>query len=137
MLVPLRPDERRSLDLASDQLSDGRRFRILANVDDCTRECLAPVVDTSLSGMRVGRELDKLVADRGRARKIASDNCSGFTSNAILARADQNRVERHYIAPGGPMRNGFIESFDGRLRDEPLDETLFASSAETRVATAL
>ena len=66
MLVPLRPDERWSLDFVSDQLTDGRRFRILTIVDDCTRECLALVVDTSLSGMRVARELDRLVADRGR-----------------------------------------------------------------------
>lgn len=137
MLVPLRPDERWSLDFVSDQLTDGRRFRILAIVDDCTRECLALVVDTSLSGMRVGRELDRLVADRGRPRMIVSDNGSEFTSNAILAWADQNRVEWHYIAPGKPMQNGFIESFNGRLRDELLNETLFTSLAQARVATAL
>ncbi len=70
MLVPLRPDERWSLDFVSDQLTDGRRFRILAVVDDCTRECLTLVVDTSLSGMRVARELDRLVAERGRPRMI-------------------------------------------------------------------
>jgi len=137
MLVPLRPDERWSLDFVSDQLTDGRRFRILAIVDDCTRECLALVVDTSLSGMRVARELDKLVTDRGRPRMIVSDNGSEFTSNAILAWADQNRVEWHYIAPGKPMQNGFIESFNGRLRDELLNETLFTSLAQARGATAL
>jgi len=117
MLVPLRPDERWSLDFVSDQLTDGRRFRILAVVDDCTRECLALIVDTSLSGMRVARELDRLITERGRPRMIVSDNGSEFTSNAILAWADQNRVEWHYIAPGKPMQNGFIESFNGRLRD--------------------
>jgi len=137
MLVPLRPDERWSLDFVSDQLTDGRRFRILAIVDDCTRECLALVADTSLSGMRVARELDRLVAERGRPRMIVSDNGSEFTSNAILAWADQNRVEWHYIAPGKPMQNGFIESFNGRLRDEMLNETLFTSLAQARVATAL
>ena len=109
----------------SDQLTDGRRFRILAVVDDCTRECLALVVDTSLSGMRVASELDRLVAGRGRPRMIVSDNGSEYTSNAILAWADQNKVEWHYIAPGKPMQNGFIESFNGRLRDELLNETLF------------
>jgi putative transposase len=129
MLVPRRPDDRWSLDFVSDQLTDGRRFRILAIVDDCTRECLAPVADTSLSGMRVGLELDRLVADRGRPRMIVSNNGSEFTSNAILAWADQNRVEWHYIAPGKPMQNGFIESFNGRLRDEFLNETLFTSMA--------
>lgn len=70
MLVPLRPDERWSLDFVPDQVRDSRRFRILAIVDDCTRECLALVVDTSLSGMRVARELDRLVAERGRPRMI-------------------------------------------------------------------
>ena len=137
MLVPLRPDERWSLDFVSDQLTDGRRFRILAVVDDCTRECLTLLVDTSLSGMRVARELDRLVADRGRPRMIVSDNGSEFTSNAILAWADQNRVEWHYVAPGKPMQNGFIESFNGRLHDELLNETLFTSLAQARVATAL
>ncbi|RWI82586.1 DDE-type integrase/transposase/recombinase, partial [Mesorhizobium sp.] len=83
-------------------LTDGRRFRILAVVDDCTRECLALIVDTSLSGMRVARELDRLITERGRPRMIVSDNGSEFTSNAILAWADQNRVEWHYIAPGKP-----------------------------------
>lgn len=72
MLVPLRPDERWSLDFVSDQLTDGRRFRILAVVDDCTRECLALIVDTSLSGMRVARELDRLITERGRPRKSAT-----------------------------------------------------------------
>jgi len=137
MLVPLRPDERWSLDFVSDQITDGRRLRILAVVDDCTRECLALVVDTSLSGMRVARELDRLVAGRGRPSMIVSDNGSEFTSNAILAWADHNKVEWHYIAPGKPMQNGFIESFNGRLRDELLNETLFTSLAQARVATAL
>jgi len=137
MLASLRPDERWSLDFVSDQLTDGRRFRLLAIVDDCTRECLALVADTLLSGMRVGRELDRLVADRGRPRMIVSDNGSEFTSNAILAWADQNRVEWRYIAPGKPMQNGFIESFNGRLRDESLNETLFISLAQARVAIAL
>lgn len=95
MLVSLRPDERWSLDFVSDQLTDGRRFRILAVVDDCTRGCLALIVDTSLSGMRVARELDRLITERGRPRMIVSDNGSEFTSNAILSWADRNRVEWH------------------------------------------
>ena len=136
MLVPLRPDERWSLDFVSDQLTDGRRFRILAVVDDCTRECLALVADTSLSGMRVGRELDRLVAKRCRPQMIVSDNGSEFTSNAILAWADQNRVEWHYIAPGRPMQNGFIESFNGRMRDELLNESLFFDLDDARTMIA-
>jgi putative transposase len=137
MLAPLRPNERWSLDFISDQFTDGRRFRVLAIVDDCTRENLALVADTSLSGVRVGRELDRLIAERGRPRMIVSDNGSEFTSNAILAWADQARVEWHYIAPGKPMQNGFIESFNGRLRDELLNEMLFSSLSHAQVVLAI
>jgi putative transposase len=107
MLVPLGPNERWSLDFVSDQFTDGRRFRILAIEDDCTRENLALVADTSLSGLRVARELDRVIAERGRPKMIVSDNGSEFTSNAILAWAEQTRVEWHYIAPGKPMQNGY------------------------------
>lgn len=137
MLVPLRPNERWSLDFVSDQFTDGRRFRVLAIVDDCTRESLALVADTSLSGVRVARELDRLIAERGRPRMIVSDNGSEFTSNAILAWADQARVEWHYIAPGKPMQNGFIEAFNGRLRDELLNEMLFSSLSHARAVLAI
>lgn len=134
MTVPRVPNDRWSLDFVSDQLTDGRRFRILTIVDDCTRECLALVADTSLSGARVARELDRLMIARGKPTMIVSDNGSELTSNAILAWADQARVEWHYIAPGKPMQNAFIESFNGRLRDELLNETLFTSLAQARVA---
>ena len=134
MTVPMAPNERWSLDFVSDQFTDGRRFRILALVDDCTRECLALVADTSLSGVRVARELDRLVIERGKPKMVVSDNGSELTSNAVLTWADQTRVEWHYIAPGKPMQNGFIESFNGRLRDEFLNETLFTSLAQARVA---
>jgi putative transposase len=118
----------------SDQLTCGRRFRILTVVDDCTRECLALVADTSLSGIRVARELDRLMIERGKPKMVVSDNGSELTSNAILTWADHSRVEWHYIAPGKPMQNAFIESFNGRLRDELLNETLFTSLAQARVA---
>jgi putative transposase len=133
ILVPMAPNERWSLDFVSDQLTDGRRFRILTVVDDCTRECLALVADTSLSGLRVARELDQLIIERGKPKMIVSDNGSELTSNAILAWADQACVDWHYIAPGKPMQNAFIESFNGRLRDELLNETLFTSLAQARV----
>ena len=132
MLVPLAPGERWSLDFVADQFTDGRRFRILAVVDDCTRENLALVADTSLSGARVARELDQLIAAKGKPQMIVSDNGSEFTSNAVLAFADKTRLDWHYIAPGKPMQNGFIESFNGRLRDELLNETLFSSLAQAR-----
>lgn len=136
MMIPMRPNERWSLDFVADQMTDGRRFRMLAIVDDCTRECLALVADTSLSGVRVARELDRLLAERDRPKMIVSDNGSEFTSNAILGWADVARVEWHYIAPGKPMQNGFIESFNGRLRDELLNETLFSSLSQAKAALA-
>jgi len=134
MAIPQRPNQRWSLDFVSDQLSDGRRFRILAVVDDFTRECLALVADTSLSGTRVGRELDAIIIRRGRPLSIVSDNGTELTSMAILNWAQETRVEWHYIAPGKPTQNAFIESFNGRLRDELLNETLFRSLDHAREA---
>ncbi len=95
---------------------------------------MALVADTSLSGAPVARELDRLVAERGKPKMVVSDNGSELTSNAILTWTDQSRVAWHYIAPGKPMQNAFIESFNGRLRDELLNETLFTSLAQARVA---
>lgn len=137
ILLPSAPNERWSLDFVSDQLNDGRRFRVLAVVDDCTRENLALIADTSLSGARVARELTALIAEHSRPKMIVSDNGSEFTSNAILAWADKTRVEWHYIAPGKPMQNAFIESFNGRLRDELLNETLFSSLPHARAMLTL
>ncbi|WP_410052354.1 integrase core domain-containing protein [Bradyrhizobium sp. SZCCHNS3052] len=77
---------------------------------------MALVADTSLSGAPVARELDRPVAERGRPKMVVSDNGSELTSNAILTWTDQSRVAWHYIAPGKPMQNAFIESFNGRLR---------------------
>jgi putative transposase len=134
MAVPQLPNDRWSLDFVSDQMASGRRFRILAIFDDCTRECLAAVADISLSGRRVARELDLLIARRGRPRTIVSDNGTELTSNAILGWAEQTRVGWHYIAPGKPMQNAFVESFNGRLRDEFLNETLFTSLPQARLA---
>ena len=119
-----------------DQLSDGRRFRILAVVDDFTRECLTLVADTSLSGLRVGRELDAIVVRRGKPTACVSDNGTELTSMAILRWSQETGVEWHYIAPGKPQQNAFIESFNGRLRDELLNETLFSSLAHARAALA-
>jgi len=132
MALPERPNQRWSLDFVSDQLSDGRRFRVLVVVDDFTRECLALVVDTSLSGARVARELDKLVANRGRPQTIVSDNGTEPTSRAILEWQGTRAVSWHYIAPGKPMQNGFVESLNGRFRDECLNEHLFRSLPAAR-----
>jgi putative transposase len=125
-------NQRWSLDFVADQMTDGRRFRILEVFDDCTRECLALVADTSISGRRVARELDGIIAWRGKPATIVSDNGTELTSNAILQWADERQVGWHYIAPGKPQQNGFSESFNGRLRDELLNETLFRSLPDAR-----
>jgi transposase InsO family protein len=98
------PNQRWSLDFVHDQLATGRRFRVLNIVDDVTRECLRAVVDTSISGKRVVRELVGLVAERGRPGMIVSDNGTELTSNAVLVWSGEAKVEWHYIAPGAPCR---------------------------------
>jgi putative transposase len=131
MLLPERINQRWSLDFIADTLSDGRRFRILCVVDDFSRECLVCVVDTSLSGVRVVRELERLTGERAMPEVIVSDNGSELTSVAVL-RWVPGRVAWHYIEPGKPVQNAFIESFNSRLRDECLNEHLFDSLAEAR-----
>ncbi len=130
--VPQSKNQRWSLDFVSDAFLDGRRFRVLAIVDDFTRECLALVADTSLSGHRVVRELDTLIAARRRPAMVVSDNGTELTSMAILRWQQETGVGWHYIQPGKPMQNGFVESFNGRLRDELLNETLFRSLPHAR-----
>ena len=134
--VPHAGNVRWSLDFISDALTDGRRFRVLAVVDDFTRECLALVADTSLSGARVVRELDAVIARRGCPGTIVSDNGTEFTSMAILSWCQNTAIQWHYIAPGKPMQNGFVESFNGRFRDEFLNEVLFSTLADARTQIA-
>ena len=136
LAVALQPNARWSLDFVHDQLACGRRFRILNVVDDATRECLLAVADTSISGKRVARELTAFVARRGRPRTIVSDNGTEFTSNAILAWCESKGVAWHYIAPAKPMQNTFCESFNGRMRDELLNETLFLGLRHARAKLA-
>lgn len=132
MTIPQDANQRWSLDFVSDALVDGRRFRILCVIDDFSRECLATVVDNSLSGERVARELDTIAERRGYPCMVVSDNGTELTSNAMLAWQQDRGVEWHYIAPGKPMQNGLVESFNGRLRDECLNEHLFRSFRHAR-----
>ncbi len=136
MAVPDQANQRWSLNFVSDAFTDCRRFRILAVVDDFTRECLALVPDTSLSGARVARELDDIIAARGKPSTIVSDNGTEFTSTAILRWYEERRIAWHYIAPGKPQQNAFVESFNGRLRDECLNETLGSSLPQARSVLA-
>ena len=102
MLLPSKANERWSLDFVSDSFTDGRRFRVLAIVDDFSRECLALVADTSLSGLRVARELSHLIQLRGKPTTIVSDNGTELTSMAVLKWCQETSVEWHYIQPGKP-----------------------------------
>ncbi|WP_442967026.1 IS3 family transposase, partial [Rhizobium sp. C4] len=136
ILVEAKVNARWSLDFVHDQFACGRRFRVLNIVDDVTRECLAAIPDTSISGRRVARELTTLIERRGKPGMIVSDNGTEFTSNAILAWSRDHKVEWHYIAPGKPMQNGYIESFNGRMRDELLNESLFFGLHHARSAIA-
>jgi putative transposase len=136
ILLEARANARWSLDFVHDQFACGRRFRILNIVDDVTRECLAAIPDTSISGIRVARELTGLIERRGKPGMIVSDNGTELTSNAILAWAHDHKVEWHYIAPGKPTQNAFVESFNGRMRDEFLNESLFFGLGHARRAIA-
>jgi len=121
-----------SLDFISDALSDGRRFRLLGVMDQCSREGLTLAVDTSLPGLRVVRELDQLVKQRGKPHCIISDNGTELTSRVVLQWAQANQIEWHYITPGKPSENGFTESMNGKIRDEFLNEHWFTSLSEAK-----
>lgn len=130
--TPTRPNERWSLDFVSDVFGDARRFRMPGVIDDCTRECIGLIADTSLSGARVARELDAIIRLYGKPKTIVSDNGTELTSRAILKWQNDSGVAWHYIAPGKPTQNAFIEAFNGRLRDELLNEEVFTSLADAR-----
>ena len=119
-----------------DQLSCGRQFRILNVVDVVTRECLAAIPDTSISGKRVVRELETIIERRGKPEMIVSDNGTELTGNAILTFAAKQGLNWHYIEPGKPMQNGFCESLNGRMRGELLNETVFKTVPHTRAMIA-
>jgi putative transposase len=130
--LPQAANQRWSLDFAADVLSWGRRLRVLAIVDDFTREALALVVDTSISGRQVVRALDAAIARRGRPAMIVGDNGTELTSRAVLGWTNRTDTLWHYIAPGKPTQNAFVESFIGRFRDECLNEEVFTGLAEAR-----
>ena len=128
--VPTRVNERWSVDFVSDQLANGRRIRVFNIVDDFSRECVAQVVDFSISGQRVARELDRIA--RKLPKTIVCDNGSEFTSKAMYFWAKQAGVKLHFIQPGKPMQNAFVESFNGKMREYCLDLHWFASIDDAR-----
>jgi putative transposase len=136
ILIEARSNARWSVDFVHDQFAHGRRFRIFNIIDDVTKECLAAVVDTSISGRRVARELSDLIARRGKPDLIVSDNGTEFTSNAVLGWAEKAGVAWHFIAPGRPTQNGTCEAFNSKMRDELLNETLFFGLDQARSVVA-
>ena len=130
--APTKANERWSMDFVMDVTAMGRRVRILAVVDDYTRECLVVEVDTSIGGMRVARVLDRLAEYRGRPKGITVDNGPEFAGRALDSWAYSNKVQLNFIRPGKPVENAYIESFNGRLRDECLNSHEFGSLGEAR-----
>jgi putative transposase len=129
---PTRPNERWSMDFVSDCLTDKRRIRALNIVDGFTRECLAIVVDTSINGVRVARALQELLAQRDKPERIVVDNGPEFAGRALDAWAYDAGVHLHFITPGRPTENAYVESFNGKFRLECLDEHCFRDMADAR-----
>jgi len=130
--APTKPNERWSMDFTLDTLVVGRTFRTLNIVDDFTRECLAIEVDTSIGGERVVRTLDRLATTRELPASIVIDNGPEFAGKALDAWAYRNNVKLDFIRPGKPVENAFIESFNGRFRDECLNENWFLNLDDAR-----
>jgi putative transposase len=132
MVLPSRCNERWSVDFMSDQLADGRRFRILNVVDDFSRECVGQIVDNSISGQRLARFLEQLSEQRSRPRTIVCDNGPELTCKAMFFWSRSSGVKLHFIQPGKPTQNAFVESFNGTFRDACLNQNWFRSLGEAR-----
>jgi len=130
--VATAPNQRWSMDFMSARVADGRWFRILTVVDQFTRECLCLVADQSLTGEKVAAALEPLVLQRGAPRAITVDNGSEFASRVMDAWAYRHRIQLDVIRPGKPVENCFIESFNGRLRDECLNVEVFFTLEDVR-----
>lgn len=132
MTCPVAPKERWSIDFVRDTLADGRVFRGFTVVDDFTRECLAIEVDHSLPGDRVARTLERLSKERGLPKTIVCDNGPEFQGQVLDFWAHRHGVTLSFIQPGKLVQNAFIESFNGKLRDECLNESYFTSLSDAR-----
>jgi putative transposase len=129
---PTRPNQRWSMDFVSERLADGRWFRILTVIDQYTRECLCAYADRSQTGEKVVTQMKRLAVMRGMPESITTDNGGEFAGKAMEAWAYQNGVKLDLIRPGKPVENGYIESFNGRLRDECLNGEIFFDLADAR-----
>jgi len=131
-LPATRVGERWSIDFMSDQLADGRRFRILTGVDQHSRECICLELGQNISSQKVTEALDRAMLTYGKPEMITMDNGPEFTSNHFDQWAYQRGIQLHFINPGRPVENGIIESFNGRLRDECLNANWFLTFAEAK-----
>ncbi|HFD4192214.1 IS3 family transposase [Pseudoxanthomonas mexicana] len=121
-----------SMDFVSDALANARRLKCLTVADDFTHECVDITVDHGMGGAYVTRVLDQAACFRGYPRAVRTDNGPEFTSRAFIAWTQQHGIEHLLIEPGKPMQNGYIESFNGKFRDECLNEHWFTSLAQAR-----
>lgn len=129
---PSAPNEQWALDFVHDALADGRRIRLLTIIDTYTRECLHISVDTSINGRKVTEVLNGLINSVGRPKTVLSDNGTEFTSNTVLKWSSDQGIDWQYIEPGKPYQNGNVESFNGKLRDECLNENSFLNISDAR-----
>jgi putative transposase len=132
MPVPRRPNERWSMDLVHDQLGNGRRIRVLNIVDDYSRACVGQLVDLSISGERISRYLDEISATRPLPKTLVMDNGPEMTSKAMFFWSRRRGVNLHFIQPGKPTQNAFVESFNGRFRDSCLNQYWFRDLDDAR-----
>ncbi len=127
-----RPNQEWSLDFVNDALASGRALRALTMVDSFTRECPVIEVNTGISAHQVTRALDRVIEQRGVPGSLRSDNGPEFTSRHYIGWCEEKKIERNYIQPGKPMQNGYVESFNGRFRDECLNANCFVNLADAR-----
>jgi len=130
--VPTTINQRWSMDFVSDQLSNGRRFRILNVVDDFSREMIGQLVSVSISGTQVARFLNQLVEERGSPRKVICDNGTEFTSKSMFYWSKETGITLGFIQPGKPTQNAFVESLNGKFRNECLNQNWFRTMEEAR-----
>jgi len=135
LIQPTRTNQVWAMDFMGDALANGRKIRLLNIVDAYSRECLRIEVDTSLPGARVARVLEELRISRGLPERIMTDNGPEFSGRVMDAWAYAREVKLHFIEPGKPMQNGYIESFNGKFRDECLNENWFVDLPDVRQVT--
>lgn len=132
LAVPTGPNQAWSMDFVWDMLRDGRRIKMLTVVDDFTRECLAIEVDFGVNGRRVAQVLERLMESRGKVGGVRSDNGPEFVGNAMDGWAYEKGIRLDFIRPGKPNENAFIESFNGRVREECLNDNQFLTMVEAQ-----